>query len=144
LGYADVPTSDMGAMAKRTLALFPYDHYTTARAGTLQALFIGHLESRIGDLIPDVELAASHSSDRILSLLNLGVQAHLRASASYDFAELEAWIEEKPLDLSNWQLDVRGGVFLMAVRQYAKALQGKTRIDDASSIFTDSEHDSMV
>jgi hypothetical protein len=32
----------------------------------------------------------------------------------------------------------------MAVRQYARALQGKTRIDDASSIFTDSEHDSMV
>ena len=134
----------MGAMAKRTLAMFPHDQFTIARAETIQPLFIGHLESRIGDLIPDLELAASHSSDRILSLLNLGVQAHMRVSASHDFAELEAWIEEKPLDLSNWQLDLRGGVFLMASRQFARALQGKTRIDDASSIFTDSEHDSTV
>jgi hypothetical protein len=60
--------------------------------------------------------------------------------ASHDVAELEAWIEETPLDMRNWQQDLRGGVFLMAARQYARGLQGKTGTTDASSIFSDCEH----
>jgi hypothetical protein len=142
-----VPPADMGAMAKRTLTMFPHDNYTIGRAETLQPLFLGHLDSRIGDLISDLELAREASlsaGDRTLTLLNLGVQAHFRVSASHDVAELEAWIEEMPLDMNNWHLDLRGGVFLVASRQYARALQGKTYIDDASSVFSDSQHDSAV
>lgn len=138
---------DMGAMANRLVQMFPEDNYTVGRTQTLQPLFLGHLEAPIRDLVPNLEKAieATYSAgDRILTLLNYGVQAHMRVMASLDVAELEAWIEETPLDMKNWHRDLRGGVFLMAARQYSRALQGKTKTHDASTIFTDNEHDSSA
>ncbi|CAO2654203.1 Nn.00g109360.m01.CDS01 [Neocucurbitaria sp. VM-36] len=136
--------ADIGGIAKRIFQMFPEDHYTLGRGQTLQPLFLGHFEAPIGDLIPSLEGALQASltaGDRILTLLNLGVQAHFRVMASYDVAELEAWIEETPLDMKNWHRDLRGGVFLMACRQYSRALQGKTGTGDASFVFSDEEHD---
>ncbi|RMZ73719.1 serine threonine kinase [Pyrenophora seminiperda CCB06] len=134
---------DMGAIAKRIFQMFPEDYYTLGRGQTLQPMFLGHLEAPISDLIPSLEGAAQATltaGDRILTLLNLGIQAHFRVMASHDVAEVEAWIEETPLDMKNWQKDLRGGVFLMAGRQYARALQGKTGTNDASTMFSDREH----
>ncbi|KAI4640040.1 hypothetical protein J4E93_008840 [Alternaria ventricosa] len=134
---------DMGAIAKRIFQMFPEDYYTLGRGQTLQPMFLGHLEAPVGDLIPSLETALQASltaGDRILTLLNLGVQAHFRVMASYDVAELEAWIEETPLDMRNWQKDMRGGVFLMAARQYARALQGKTDSSNALSLLSDHDH----
>ena len=135
--------TEMGGIAKQMFQMFPQDTYTLGRGQTLLPLFLGHLEAPIGDLIPtlDVALQASLTAgDRILTLLNLGVQAHFRIMASYDIAELEAWIDETPLDMKNWHQDLRGGVFLMACRQYSRALQGKTYTADASLIFSDQGH----
>lgn len=137
----------MGALASRLVSIFPEDNYTVGRAQTLQPLFLGHLEAPIRDLIPGLEKALGatlSAGDRILTLLNLGVNAHFKVMASSDVAELEAWIEETPLDMKNWHRDLRGGVFLMAARQYSRALQGKTHVHDASTIFTDHEHDSTA
>ncbi|KAF1834834.1 putative histidine kinase HHK1p [Decorospora gaudefroyi] len=134
---------DMGALAKRIFQMFPEDYYTLGRGQTLQPMFLGHLEAPIADLIPSLEAALQASltaGDRILTLMNLGVQAHFRIMASHDVAELEAWIEETPLDMRNWQIDLRGGVFLMACRQYTRALQGKTGIGEPPSLFSDDEH----
>jgi signal transduction histidine kinase len=64
--------------------------------------------------------------------------------ACYDCAEIETFVDEIPLDLKNWQQDLRGGVLLMASRQYARALQGKTNIHDAAAVFTDGDHDSAA
>ncbi|KAJ4375072.1 Chk1 protein kinase [Neocucurbitaria cava] len=135
--------TDMGGIAKRIFQLFPEDHYTLGRGQTLQPLFLGHFEAPIGDLISSLEIALQASltaGDRILTLLNLGVQAHFRIMASCDVAELEAWIDETPLD-TTWHQDLRGGIFLMACRQYSRALQGKTSTGNASSVFSDPEHD---
>jgi hypothetical protein len=137
---------DMGAIAKRIFQSFPDDFYTLGRGQTLHPMFLGHLEAPVGDLIPSLEgalQATLTAGDRILTLLNLGVQAHFRVMASHDVAELEAWIEETPLDMRNWEKDLRGGVFLMAARQYARALQGKTDTADASSVFSDHEHNEV-
>lgn len=134
---------DTGAIAKRIFQMFPDDYYTLGRGQTLQPMFLGHLEAPVGDLIPSLEGALQASltaGDRILTLLNLGVQAHFRVMASHDAAELEAWIEETPLDMRNWQKDMRGGVFLMAARQYAKALQGKTDTGSPSLLLSDHDH----
>jgi hypothetical protein len=134
---------DMGGIAKRIFQMFPEDYYTLGRGQTLQPMFLGHLEAPVSDLIPSLDEALQASltaGDRILTLLNLGIQAHFKVMASHDVAEVEAWIEETPLDMRNWQKDLRGGVFLMAARQYARALQGKTGTDSASSILSDSEH----
>lgn len=134
---------EMGVMAKRLFAMFPNDHYTLGRGQTLQPLFLGHLEAPIGDLISNLDDALQSSltaGDRMLTLLNLGIQAHMRVFAGYDMMDLEAWIEETPVDMWNWQRDLRGGVFLMACRQYARALQGKTEVADAATSFSDQEH----
>ncbi|KAH4006879.1 hypothetical protein HBI56_033610 [Parastagonospora nodorum] len=136
---------DMGAMAKRLFQMYPDDNYTVGRTQTLLPLFLGHLETPVRDLIPDLEAALEvtlSAGDRILTLLNLGVQAHFRVMASQDVTEVEASIEETPLDTKNWQRDMRGGTFLMGSRQYCRALQGKTGVQKASLIFTDDEHSS--
>ncbi|CAG5186507.1 uncharacterized protein ALTATR162_LOCUS11602 [Alternaria atra] len=138
---------DMGAIAKRIFQMFPEDYYTLGRGQTLQPMFLGHLEAPVGNLIQSLEGALQASltaGDRILTLLNLGVQAHFRVMAAHDVAELEAWIEETPLDMRNWQKDLRGGVFLMAARQYARALQGKTDTSNPSLLFSDEDHNEAV
>jgi signal transduction histidine kinase len=138
---------DMGSLGKRIAQMFPEDNYTVGRTLTLNPLFLGHLDTPIRDLIPSLEGALDATltaGDRILTLLNLGAQAHCRVMASYDLADLEATIEETPLDIKNWSRDLRGGTFLMAARQYSRALQGKTRIDDAALVFSDTEHDSIA
>jgi hypothetical protein len=138
---------DMGALAKRLLQEHHEDFYTVGRTQTLQPLFLGHLEAPIRNQVLNLEVALESTlsaGDRILTLLNLGAQAHLRVMASHDVADVEAFIEETPLDVKNWHLDMRGGVFLMGSRQYCRALQGKTNIEDASLVFSDSDHDSAA
>jgi hypothetical protein len=138
---------DMGALAKRVLEVYKEDAYTVGRTQTLQPLFIGHLEAPVRDLVPDLEAALESTlsaGDRILTLLNLGVQAHLRVMASHDVADIEASIEDTPMDIKNWHRDLRGGVFLMGSRQYCRALQGKTHAEDAALVFSDSDHDSVA
>ncbi|KAF3045247.1 hypothetical protein E8E12_011023 [Didymella heteroderae] len=139
--------ADMGAIAKRLFEMFPDDVYTLGRGQTLHPLFLGHLEAPAADLIPHLQVAldlAMTAGDRLLTLLNLGTQAHFRIIACYDCAEIETYVDEIPLDLKNWQQDLRGGVLLTASRQYARALQGKTNIHDASGVFTDGDHDSAA
>jgi hypothetical protein len=136
---------DMGAIAKRLVQMYPDDSYTVGRTQTLHPLFLGHLDAPIRDLIPSLEVAMEvtlSAGDRILTLLNLGVQAHFRVMASHDVAEVEASIEDTSMETKNWQSDLRGGVFLMSNRQFCRALQGKTGVHDASMVFSDHEHDS--
>jgi signal transduction histidine kinase len=136
---------ETGTIAKRLFDMYPEDHYTFGRGLTLLTLFLEHLTTPIPDLIPGLSTAMDASmvaGDRILSLLNLGVVAHFRQMASHDVAELEAWIEEAPLEFKNWQQDFRGGVFLIGTRQYARALQGKTGTQDPALVFTDEQHSS--
>jgi hypothetical protein len=84
--------------------------------------------------------ATVFAGDRILSLLNLGVAALFQVMANHDAAEVEAWIEEAPLEFTDWHQDLRGGVFLIACRQLTRALQGKTNINDPALVFSDEEH----
>ncbi|KAF2477826.1 uncharacterized protein BDR25DRAFT_338561 [Lindgomyces ingoldianus] len=137
---------EAGHIAQRMFSMYPDDHYTFGRGQTLQSLFLGHLESHVNDQIPalnDAMEASVMAGDRILSLLNLGVVAHFKQMASHDLAELEAWIDEAPLEFRNWQRDLRGGVFLIGVRQYARALQGKTAIL-TTDVLSDQEHNSSA
>lgn len=50
---------ECSAIAKRLFNLYPHDHYTIGRGQTLQALFLGHLEAPIADLIPDLSSKTS-------------------------------------------------------------------------------------
>ncbi|OCK81994.1 hypothetical protein K432DRAFT_424503 [Lepidopterella palustris CBS 459.81] len=134
---------EIGDMAKQLLETYRDDSYTVGRGQTLHALFIGHLESHLRYQIPILNRAMEASvlaGDRILSLLNLGVVAAFRLWLSYDLAELESWIEEAPIEFKNWQQDLRGGVFLVSVRQFTRALQGKTHYQSAEHVLSDNEH----
>ncbi|KAF2123396.1 two-component sensor protein histidine protein kinase-like protein [Dothidotthia symphoricarpi CBS 119687] len=138
---------DMGALANRLFDMYPDDNYMLGRGRTLHALFLGPLGLPISDLMPDLHGALQSTvtaGDRVLTLINLGVQALFRIMASYDVAGLESWIEETPLDTKNWRQDLRGGVFLTACLQYTKALQGKTGVHDASLVFDDKHHTSSL
>jgi hypothetical protein len=84
------------------------------------------------------------AGDKILSLMNLGVSAAFRLWSAFDLAEVETFTYEAPMEFSNWQENLRGGVFLVAVRQYVRALQGKTEYCSSTSLFDDEDHKQSV
>jgi tetratricopeptide (TPR) repeat protein len=79
------------------------------------------------------------AGDRILSLLNLGITAAFKLWSSHDLTEVEAWCHDAPAEFSGWEQDFRGGVFLVSVRQYIHALQGKTDYSSPSQLLDSSD-----
>lgn len=49
-----------------------------------------------------------------------------------------------PEDFGDWEKDIRGGVLIMASRQVARALQGKTWTSSADTVMSDDDHDAHV
>jgi len=86
--------------------------------------------------------ASNAGGDRILHLLNLGIGAAFRIWASEDLQEIESFVASVSDEAPDWQDSIRGGGFLMAARQYARALQGKTSSKVPSMIMSDEEHSS--
>lgn len=136
---------EFGNIAKAFFARFPEDHFTLGRGQTLHALFLGHLETASRDQIAILHSANQETvlaGDRILSLLNLGVVALFRLWSSHDLYDIEVFIDEAPFEFKNWTHDFRGGVLLVTMRQYVRALQGKTNWRSATTIFSDEHHQS--
>jgi predicted ATPase/serine/threonine protein kinase len=128
------------------ISKFLFDHsddsFTLGRGLTLHALFIGPITDNYQSSMLQLEQAgeaAWTASDRIMSLLNIGVTSAVRVSMSQNLAEIEAFIQDTP-EYPDWASDMRGGVFLVAVTQYSRALQGKT--DGGTGVFDDSNHKS--
>ncbi|GME27354.1 Sensor histidine kinase response [Neofusicoccum parvum] len=134
---------EIGEMAKALFRIFPDDAYTIGRGETLHAVFMGHLETHVRDQLPVLDHAMNAtiiSADRILSLLNLGIVACFKLWSAHPVSEVETWINDAPSEFKQWDEDLRGGVFLITARQYARALQGKTHIKDPEQIHSDGEH----
>ena len=138
---------EIGAFAMRLFDKHATDAYTVGRGHTLHALFLGHFTTPMRDQLPVLQRAWEASllaGDKILSLLNLGVTAAFRLWSAFDLAEVEAFTFEAPMEFPDWQEDLRGGVFLVAVRQYVRALQGKTDYRSPASLFDDENHNQSV
>ena len=60
--------------------------------------------------------------------------------AAHDLADIEVYIADQNDNFPGWEQDLRGGAFLTAVRQYVRALQGKTSFKTAEGAFDDDEH----
>ena len=135
----------MGNTAKDLFNAFEDDAYTVGRGRTLHCLFIGHLEAHIREQLPILEEALEnvHAGDRILTLQNLGVSANLKLASSHDLADVEAYCNYCPEEYKDWQKEMRGGAFLTATKQLARALQGKTKWQSAQTLFCDDEHDTQ-
>jgi signal transduction histidine kinase/CheY-like chemotaxis protein len=136
---------EFGRTALRILDHFDSELYTVGRGITLHALFLGHMESDMRDHFAPLSRAleaASMTGDKILHLLNIGITAAYRLWSGDNFAEIEAYIASVEEEFPNWFRDLRGGVFMMAVRQYTRALQGKTHWRNPKEIFDDEHHTS--
>ncbi|KAH7064690.1 putative histidine kinase HHK1p [Macrophomina phaseolina] len=134
---------EIGDIAKSLFNIFSDDMYTIGRGETLHALFMGHLQTHVREQLPILDRAMNAtiiSADRILSLLNLGVVACFKLWSAHPISEVESWINESPTEFKDWQEDLRGGVFLVSARQYARALQGKTTFKDPEQVHCDQEH----
>ena len=134
---------EMGDLSKRLFALQQSDPYITGRGQTMHIFFLDHLQNPIDEQLSTLHKAwesTLSSGDRILSLLNLGICAAFKVWSSHDMAEIEGFTYDAPLEFANWELDPRGGVLLTAVRQFARALQGKTNYLSVEHIQDDDAH----
>ena len=129
--------SDLSAQMSRK---YHDDSYTVGRSETLRALFMGHLQTPMLDQLAVLDAAQDASilaGDRILQLLNLGISAAYKFWGGGDLAEVEAYCQEAPAELAAWEKDLRGGVFIVSVRQYVRAMQGKTQYTNRAALLDD-------
>ena len=134
---------NFGNIALKFFDAFKDETYTVGRGLTLRALFIGHLETDIRESFEHLNRgleAASAAGDRILHVLNMGIAAAYRVWASENLAEIEAFIASVDDEFPDWRVNFRGGAILLSVRQYVRALQGKTHYKSAETILDDEHH----
>lgn len=133
----------MYGVSRQLLSRFN-DTYTLGRGLTISTLFVAHLFTPIRDHLHDLEEAVDYtvsSGDRLAFLVAVGALAVSRLYLGHDLSELESFCASAADDFGDWTVDLRGGVLLTAVRQVARALQGKTWINTASNVMSDESHE---
>ncbi|KAI9669685.1 MAG: hypothetical protein M1831_007381 [Alyxoria varia] len=143
----DFSLSRLSTSAERFFDKYQFDRYLIGRGQTLKAVLLGFFEAPMTSLITRLEDALTSclsADDAPGALVNLGITALVKFWASQDLVDVEAYSEDAAEELIGWQDDFRGGLFLIAVRQLARALQGKTKSTSAFDIFNDSDHDSAA
>ncbi|KAF2102189.1 hypothetical protein NA57DRAFT_54113 [Rhizodiscina lignyota] len=136
----------LGELALSFFDLYSQDQYTLGRGLTLHAFFLGHLVSHLKEQMPVLERgmeATILAGDKILSLLNIGIAAAFRIWTANDLSEIENFTLEAPAEFENWHEDLRGGTLLISVRQYVRALQGKTYATGGHDVLSDESHSSL-
>jgi len=136
----------MGGWATNIMHAFQQEAYANGRGWTLHALFIGHIETSMAEQLIPLQRgleATIMAGDKILQTLNTGVTAAYKVWASQDLNEVEQYISDLDEQIPNWSQDLRGGSILVGVRQYARAMQGKTLFRCPSTIMDDSNHSMM-
>jgi signal transduction histidine kinase/DNA-binding NarL/FixJ family response regulator len=78
--------------------------------------------------------------DPYITLISISSMAMTRLYLGQDMAQLEIFCMETPEDIPNWAQDTRGGASIIAVRQVARALQGRTEYHSADDVLSDEEH----
>jgi signal transduction histidine kinase/DNA-binding NarL/FixJ family response regulator len=121
------------------------DSGTRATIMTLQHFFVSHLRSPLRSTLPALESsmeAWSDKGDPHMILLSLSVMACTRLSLGQDMSELEAFCTDIPEEVNNWMDDARVGVIPVAVKQVARAIQGKTSWRSGDDVMSDAKHNS--
>ena len=134
---------DFGNTALKLFDTFNTEMYTIGRGLTLHALFLGHLQSDMRDSFGALNRgleAASAAGDKILHVMNMGIVAAFRLWSSENLAEIEAFISSISEEFPDWPQTIRGGSFLTSVRQYIRALEGKTYSKTARGVLNDDHH----
>ena len=116
------------------------DPFTLGRGLTINVLFFSHLLSPISDHLAMYEEAIDYTlaaGDKTLYLFAVGCLAVYRLYLGHDMIEIESFCTYAPEDYGDWAGDLRGGVVLTAIRQVARALQGKTQINSPRHVMSD-------
>lgn len=138
--------SEMGNIALAIMDRWR-DSYTLGLGGTMYSLFVGHLQFPLQHSLGQLEGAleyAIQAGDRRSTILNFGLVANLKFFASDHLSDLEAFCTYGCEEVPNWQEDVRGGTMVLAIRQVARALQGKTLTSVPAEVMSDSSHNSSL
>ena len=120
------------------------DSFTLGRGLCLSYLFLDHYLSPIKEHMRELEESVDHtlaSGDKIVYLVSISSLASARLFLGYNMADLESFCSYAPEEYGEWAGDVRGGVSLTAIRQVARALQGKTWYGSSSTVLCDDSHD---
>lgn len=117
-------------MGKICLALTEHwnENDAMARGEAVYYFFAGHIQAPMQDSITRLEGAleyAIQAGDKVSTILDFGLVGSLKFFASDHLADLEAFCTYGCEEIPDWECDTRGGTLIVAVRQVAKALQGK-------------------
>ncbi|KAK4556157.1 Chk1 protein kinase [Recurvomyces mirabilis] len=134
---------ELGNAALKVFDEYPDEAYTVGRGLTIHAFCLGHLQYSMRDNFGALDRAldaASAAGDKVLHLLNVGIVAAYRVWASEHLAEVESFVASVTEEYPEWKQSTRGGVFLSGVRQYCRALAGKTHARTSTDVFSDEHH----
>jgi predicted ATPase len=117
--------------------------WTQSRGSIVHSLYVSHLRIPMVSTLPALEASLEASftmGDPYITLISISSMAMTRLYLGQDMAQLELFCIETPEDIPNWTQDTRGGASIIAVRQVARALQGRTEYHSADDILSDEEH----
>ncbi|KAH8706560.1 hypothetical protein BGZ61DRAFT_350691 [Ilyonectria robusta] len=137
---------DLGSMAQEMLYQ-SRDTFSLARGLMLYPMCIGHVHLTMPVILAQMEDAVEYASvagDRISTILSYGIFAIFKFFSGENFADLEGFCQYGCEEIPNWYFDSRGGSVLIAVRQLARALQGKTNSKDALEVMNDEAHNALA
>lgn len=135
----------MHDLSKQLLKKFG-DSYILGRGLAVSALFIAHFSSPLRGHFALLEEAIDQSlisGDKHVFLLSVGNIALHRLYIGDDMADIESYSSIATEDFGDWAtitMDMRGGVFLTATKQVARALQGKTWKNSPKTVMSDDQH----
>ena len=119
------------------------DPVSQAKGYIIYANWVGHVRFPLWVTVQQLEGTTDSvltSGDRIFAILGLALLAQEKFWASENCSDLEAFCQWGCEEIPNWHLDTNGGVFLIAVRQVCRALQGKTETRSPYDVMSDEQH----
>ncbi|EAW09822.1 putative sensor histidine kinase/response regulator [Aspergillus clavatus NRRL 1] len=117
--------------------------WTQRRGSIVHNLYISHLRVPMPSTLPALETSVEASfsmGDPYITLISLSSMAMTRLWLGHDMGHVEHFCSESADDIPDWSKDTRGGASLLAVRQVARALQGKTFYRDPNTTMDDEHH----
>ncbi|KAJ5174443.1 uncharacterized protein N7482_000320 [Penicillium canariense] len=117
--------------------------WTQSRGSIVHNLYVSHLRVPMASTLPALEASLEASftiGDPYITLISISSMAMSRLYLGQDMAQLEAFCLEAPEEIPRWSEDTRGGASILAIRQVARALQGKTDYRTSDNVLSDDEH----
>ncbi|KAJ5288003.1 hypothetical protein N7478_003689 [Penicillium angulare] len=119
------------------------EFWTQSRGSVVHNLYVSHLRVPLATTLPALEASLEASftmGDPYITLVSVSSMAMTRLYLGQDMGQLETFCVDTPEDIPQWSRDTRGGASIIAVRQVARALQGKTDFRFPDRVLSDEEH----